>query len=287
MQGLIIKAISGDYFIKSQDKIYECKAKGVFRYKDISPLVGDIVDFEDNVITNISKRKNSFLRPPLANLDKLFIIISTCQPSPNYFVIDKLLAVCEYKEIIPILIVTKTDIEENNQVFNIYKNSGFKVLYNNEIDLIKPELSNCISAFIGNTGVGKSTLLNNLFPDLQLETSQISKKLGRGKHTTRHIQLFPIDNGYVADTPGFGTLDVMQYDIILKDQLQYCFHDFSNYIDKCTFTGCSHTCEKGCCVIKALEEGKIEKSRFESYVELYNQAKNIKEWEINSKGKLK
>lgn len=289
--GLIQKAISGFYYVTKNNQCYECKARGVFRNIEQSPLVGDKVTIEvDNnnkgIITKVNDRKNQFLRPPIANLDKLFIVTSTCDPSPSLQVIDKLIAVCEYKEIEPIVIITKTDLKQSDDLCYIYQKSGFKVICisnieNSDFSEIKVELKNCISAFAGNTGVGKSSLLNNIYPELELETSHISKKLGRGRHTTRHVELFYLSDidGYVADTPGFGSIETMRYDIILKDQLQYCFREFEPYLNKCKFTGCSHTVEKGCAVLEALNNGDIIKSRFESYVNMYREAKNIKEWE--------
>lgn len=291
--GLIKKAIAGFYYVNVDNHCYECKARGVFRNRDQSPLVGDsvVIEIDENekgVITEVKKRKNEFLRPPIANLDKLFIVTSTCDPSPSLLVIDKLIAVSEYKEIEPIIVITKTDLRESEDLYQIYHNSGFKVIalsnmQSDDFGEVKSELSGCISAFTGNTGVGKSSLMNNLFPSLELETSDISKKLGRGKHTTRHVELYALDgvDGYVADTPGFGSMETMRYDVIYKDQLQYCFREFEPYLNKCKFTGCSHTVEKGCAVLDALSDGKIEQTRFDSYVTMYEEAKQIKEWEQN------
>ncbi len=289
--GLIIKAISGFYYVVANEKCYECRARGVFRNNDQSPLVGDRVtievdDNEKGTVTSIKERKNSFMRPPIANLDKLFIVASTCEPTPSLLIIDKLIAVCEYKDIEPVIVITKTDLKEGNELHQIYENSGFTVvslsnIENGNFDDVKAQLHDSISAFAGNTGVGKSSLLNNIYPKLELETSHISKKLGRGRHTTRQVELFHLDNydGYVADTPGFGSMEIGLYDIIYKDKLQYCFREFEPYLNTCKFTGCSHTVEKGCEVLKALEDGLIEKTRFESYVTMYNDAKNLKEWE--------
>lgn len=291
--GFIKKAISGFYYIIAEDVCYECKARGVFRNREQTPLVGDSVSIEidangKGIITEVFQRKNAFLRPPLANLDKLFIVVSTCDPSPSLLVIDKLIAVCEYKEIEPIIVITKTDLQASLSLETIYRNAGFRVialsnLEPNGLGEIREELKGCLSAFAGNTGVGKSSLLNNLFPNLNLETSHTSKKLGRGRHTTRHVELFPIEGqeGYVADTPGFGSMETERYEIILKENLQFCFREFEPYINKCKFTGCSHTAEKGCSVLSALRAGDIQQSRFDSYVVMYEEAKNIKEWEQN------
>lgn len=293
IDGLIIKALGGFYYVQAQDdQIYECRAKGIFRKKEKSPLVGDKVTIEvlqDNkgVVSFIYDRKNDILRPPMANLDKIFIVVSTCNPKPNTVIIDKFIAMSEYKGIEPIIIITKTDLQESSILQNIYKNSGFKVInvnnFNNTSVLESKELlKNSICAFTGNTGVGKSSFINSLYPQLNIKTAQISKKLGRGRHTTRHIQLYKLDdvNGYVADTPGFSSMDLIRYDIILKDDLQYCFREFNDYIGQCKFTGCSHTVEKGCAILQAIKEGKIQESRHLSYVSMYEESKNIKEWEI-------
>lgn len=274
-----------------EDECYECKARGVFRNEDTSPLVGDMVDItvdgnEKGLITAVLERKNWFLRPPIANLDKLFLVISTCQPNPSPIVIDKLIAVCEYKDIEPIIVITKTDLKSEGHLYELYSKSGFKTialsnLEERNFDQIKLELQSSISAFAGNTGVGKSSLLNNIYPNLQLETADISKKLGRGKHTTRHVELYKVDevDGYVADTPGFGSMELGRYEIIYKDKLEFCFREFAPYLNKCKFTGCSHTVEKGCAVLEALAQGAIQQGRFDSYMQMYSDAKALNEWE--------
>ncbi len=282
--GMIIKAISGFYYVKTADGIIECKAKGVFRKQGISPCVGDNVEIEENVVINILPRKNEMLRPPAANIDMVLMVISSSEPEPNLFVIDKIIAVCEFKKIEPVLVITKTDLKDGKWIYDIYKNAGFKVILTNpdtdNEDEIKSLLKGKLTLFVGNTGVGKSTLLNRLFPDLNLATAEISLKLGRGKHTTRHVELYPLENGgYVADSPGFGSIEPNQYDRILKEDLEYCFREFSDYLLKCKFIDCSHRVEKGCEVLKALDENKIAKSRHESYVALYEEALKIKEWE--------
>lgn len=291
--GIIIKALSGFYYVKCNEIIYSCRAKGAFRNSNECPLVGDYVTIElgeDNTgtVSKIHERKNEFLRPPIANLDKLFIVISTCEPTPNRLNIDKLTAICEYKDIEPVIVITKTDLVDDFHLLETYKNVGYSTIYLSNVDTnnfeeIHAQLNGSLSAFAGNTGVGKSSLLNNIFPDLTLATSHISKKLGRGRHTTRHVELFPVDNGYVADTPGFGSMDIGKYDIIYKDKLELCFKEFAPHLNQCKFTGCSHTTEKGCAILAAVESGEISASRFESYVALYNDAKNLKEWEHQTK----
>ena len=289
--GVINKAISGFYYVACDTEVYECKARGIFRNENTTPLVGDKVNFdlEDNnkgIVTEVLQRKNEFRRPPIANIDKLFIVTSIVEPAPSLIVIDKLITICEYKDIEPIIVITKTDLKDATELKKIYEASGFKVvtlsnLESNNFDQVKEHLRDSISAFAGNTGVGKSSLINNIYPKLALETAHISKKLGRGRHTTRHVELYYIKelNGYVADTPGFGSMDMAKYEIIMKDKLQYCFREFAPYLNQCKFTGCSHTVEKGCAILDALRDGKIIQQRFNSYVELYNDAKQIKEWE--------
>lgn len=290
-KGKIIKGIGGFYYVDSGDEIYECKARGSFRKQGITPLVGDevyfsIFDNSENAIEEILPRKNELVRPPLANLDTLFIVSSLTDPKINTTVLDNLIAVAEYKEIEPIIVFTKIDLDDSGEKYkSIYENAGFKtVLCNNSdstgSDEIKELLRGKCSAFTGNTGVGKSSLLNNIFPQLNLLTGETSKKLGRGKHTTRHCELFKVDGGYIADTPGFSSLDFQRCERILKDELPHCFREFEEHLPYCKFTSCTHTCDKGCAVVKAVDEGKIEKSRHDSYVSMYNEVKDVKEWKM-------
>lgn len=288
--GRIIQAIAGFYYCLSGGETYECRARGVFRNEEISPLAGDTVAFETDgkggFVTEILDRKNAFTRPPLANLDQLFLVTAAASPSPNLLVLDKLITVCEYKGIEPILIVTKRDLKDDAQLREVYEKAGIRVIsLSNKapehLDEIRELLKGKISAFAGNTGVGKSTLLNNLFPELELQTADISKKLGRGRHTTRHVTLYPTgEGGFVADTPGFGTMELSQYEIIRKEELADCFREMRPYSGECRFTGCSHTAEKGCAVRDALKAGAIHPARYENYRTLYQEAKQIKEWEI-------
>lgn len=290
-EGLIMKAISGFYYVKSGDALYECKARGIFRRTDSKPFVGDHVRIETDgkrgVLNEILPRKNQFARPPLANLDQIFFVVSSCDPLPNYAVIDKLIAIAEYKEIEPIIVATKGDLSPVAPIIERYTRAGFQAVAVNNMDWTVDDISDYlygkVSAFCGNSGVGKSTLLNNLMPFLNLETGETSAKLGRGRHTTRHVELFEVEGGFVADTPGFSTVETMQYDVIEKEQIQYCFREFSDHLGHCKFTGCSHTVEKGCAVLDALARGEIAKSRHESYVQMYQEAKEIKSWELSKK----
>lgn len=286
--GIIIKANSGFYYVETAECIYECKARGIFRKNGLSPAVGDkaeisVIDEKTAQVEKILPRKNYLVRPPLANLDRLFIISSAAQPSPNTLIIDKICAVAVSKNIEPVMIFTKTDLECVDELLDVYRKSGFKAFSysiddNSGRDEILGLLEGKISAFTGNTGVGKSTLLNSLIPGLEIETGEISKKLGRGRHTTRHSELYHVCGGYVADTPGFSTVDIERYEIVRKEELAGYFPDFEEYIYDCQFTGCSHTCEKGCAVIDAVKNGKICPSRHKNYIAMYNAIKDIPDW---------
>lgn len=294
MQGRILKATGGFYYVLSDAVLYECRARGLFRKTGVSPLVGDWVEIEETgeekgYVTRILDRKNSLIRPSLANLDQLFLVVSVADPQPNLLVLDKLIAIAEHKKIEPLLIVTKTDLGEWETLAALYEKAGFQVFctgldQDSDLAMLRRSMEGKISAFCGNSGVGKSSLLNRIDSRLDLSTAQISQKLGRGRHTTRHVQLYPVSGGgYIADTPGFSSMDLERYEVILKEQLQYCFREFGPHLNQCRFTGCSHTKEKGCAVLAAMKEGEIASSRHDSYCTLYEAAKNIKEWELQKK----
>lgn len=293
--GIIISSFGGDFKVAADGEEYICKARGVFRNKDIVPVCGDNVKFvpDDNsggVITEIAERKNEIIRPPLANLDQIVFVISTCEPSPNILLLDKFLAVSVYKNIAPVIVFTKTDKYPADEYISIYKDVFPTVCVDNVtgegVSEVCDLLSGKFSAFTGNSGAGKSTLLNNICPELKLETNEISRKLGRGKHTTRRVEIYKLDNNsYVADTPGFSTFNTQMYDRILKDELAYCFPEFDEYIGKCRFQDCSHTKEKGCKVIEAVRDGLISKSRHDSYCQMHAEASLIKIWEVKNTNK--
>lgn len=291
MKGLIVKGIGGFYYVKCGSEVYECKAKGKFKKMNISPFPGDNVEIEldENNIGNIVEilpRKNFFKRPASANIDKLFVIVSTLSPSPNYQIIDNIIAIAEFKDIKPYIVITKGDIGETAEIAEIYKKAGIPVFISENLsgnipDELMKEFDNCISVLTGNSGVGKSSLLNLLLPELDLETGEISKKLGRGRHTTRSTELYEIGkNGYIADTPGFSTIETIKYDVILKEDLQHTFREFIPHIGHCKFNGCSHINEPGCSVKTAVEQGEIAKSRYDSYVAIFNEVSKIKTWEL-------
>lgn len=293
VDGIIIKGIGGFYYVEAAGEMYECKARGVFRKSGIKPLAGDRVTISinenaENTIDEIHERKSLLQRPPVANVDKLFIVSSVCEPKPVLLIIDRLTALATVKGIEPIVVFTKNDLDSADEYIGIYRKAGIKAysvscVTGEGVDAVKKELENHISAFCGNSGVGKSSLLNVIDPELALKTGEISDKLGRGRHTTRHSELFKVEGGYVADTPGFSSFETDETELILKEDLPYAFAEFEEYIGQCKFSTCLHTVDKGCRIIQAVEDGDIPKSRHESYCSMMEQAKNIKEWELKKK----
>lgn len=289
--GRIIKGIGGFYYVETKEQLYSCKARGVFRKKGITPLAGDLVEIrlgEDGTgyVEEILPRKNFLTRPPVANIDQLIVVTSVCDPSPNTLLIDESIAAAEDKEIEPVVVVSKTDLESGEWLRDIYEKAGipfFAVssVTDEGIEAVKSLLKGKVTAFTGNSGVGKSSLLNRIDPRLALETGEISQKLGRGRHTTRKVELLKLgDDTYVADTPGFSSISLEQCDLVRKENLQFCFREFEPYRNQCKFPSCSHTCEKGCAVLQAVQEGEIHLSRHTSYVAMYNEVKDLKEWEM-------
>lgn len=289
LDGIIIKSISGFCYVESNNKIYECKPRGAFRKTNISPVAGDLVSISVNgdkgVVEEIKDRKNFLLRPPLANIDKLFIVSSCSVPSVNTLLIDRMTIIAEYLNIIPVIVFNKSDLGDFGDLPNLYNKIGYNTYVvsaaeNIGIDALKNEINGCVSAFSGNSGVGKSSILNRIISDLKLSTGDVSQKLGRGKHTTRNVELFKCNGGYVADTPGFSSLSLCDFQINDKHQLQFYFKEFDEFIGCCRFTSCTHTTELGCKAIDAVNNGLISKSRHESYISMYNDLKDIKSWEI-------
>ena len=289
-EGLIVSANSGFYYVKTDDGVVECRARGIFRKQHRSPLVGDRVqitrDGETGTVEEMLPRKNALIRPPVANLDFLALVVATKEPAPNLQVLDRLIVAAELKGIEPIVVVSKGDLGDSGDLCEIYKKAGIvsfaaSGVTGEGIEQLAGLIKGRIGAFTGNSGVGKSTLLNSLDPSLDLGTGEISRKLGRGRHTTRLVTLFEACGGYIADTPGFSSIDTGRFDPILKDQLQFYFREFAPYLNGCRYTGCSHTKESGCTVIAAVEAGVIAPSRHKSYCDLYEEAKGLKEWEMN------
>lgn len=270
MQGRITKLLSDLYTVETKDKIYECKARGVFRNNKITPLVGDLVviDVEKKIINEILKRKNSLVRPPLANIDQVMIITSVKKPDFSANLLDKMISMLEYNNIIPILCFTKMDLLSNlekkeiKNIIKYYKKIGYKVLLNTEVRKIKKIFKNKLTVFAGQSGAGKSTLLNKLDKNLKLKTGEISNALNRGKHTTRHVELFNLFKGVVADTPGFSSFDLKE---IPKDELSNTFVEIKKNSQFCEYKNCSHINEKECYIKKLVNENKIMKSRYENY----------------------
>ncbi len=278
MEGLITKAVGGLYTVESPSGVLSCKARGIFRKQGISPCTGDRVTVENDVITEILPRRNQLIRPPLANLDQLIFVLSVCDPAPNLLLLDRFLAVCVYKEIQPVLVFTKLDLADAERYAALYAGSGFPVYY---VDYRQPEtvqavydvLNGKISAFTGNSGVGKSTLLNALDVTLQLETGDISKKLGRGRHTTRETALYTLPHGgRVADTPGFSTFETEAYAAIAPDELADCFPEIQAVSAPCRYADCRHLKEPDCAVRSAVQAGEIPQSRYESYTVMLTEA---------------
>ena len=291
LDGIIIKGIGGFYYVEAAGEIYECKARGAFRKKKITPLAGDNVritirDDKENTIDEIFERKNFLVRPPVANIDTLVIISSVKEPVPSLLVIDKLTAIAVDKGIKPCIVFSKSDLADTAEYESIYKKAGIPVCSvcnktGEGVEDVKSMLGEGITVFTGNTGVGKSSLLNAIDSRFALATGEISDKLGRGRHTTREATLYHVGKGFVADTPGFSSLDIQESsEIIVKENLPFCFPEFNEYLGKCKFTSCSHTVEKGCLVLEAVNDGVIDKKRHDSYVQMYNDVKNLKEWEL-------
>ena len=289
INGIITHSIGGFYYVETADAVYECKARGNFRKKGIKPVVGDNVVISKQKegycsIDKVCERKNSIVRPPMANIDVLIIVVSTCEPKPNTLIIDKMTAAAFSKGIEPVIVFSKSDLLPPDDLIAIYKLAGIKCIEFSSVDgrgkgQIISLLPGKVTALTGNSGVGKSSLLNTLFPELMLDTGDISKKLGRGRHTTRAVKLYRVSNGYIADTPGFSTLDIERYELIEKEKLPEAFPEFEEYIGLCRFSSCSHICEKGCAVLDAVEQGKISRSRFESYRAMYDEVKDLKKWQ--------
>ena len=286
MTPYITKGVGGFYYVRTETGLVECRARGIFRKRGLTPVAGDNVALSaDNAaIEEILPRKNVFIRPPVANLDVLFIVASTTQPTPSTRILDELTAAAVYKDVQPVLVITKADLAAADQLMACYAHSGIPVVQlqydtGEGLDLLRGYIVGHLCAFCGNSGVGKSTLLNALDPSLQRQTGAISPKLGRGRHTTREVEIFESCGGRIADTPGFASLEAQKLARIPKEELQHAFPEFAPYFGQCRFTGCSHRSETGCAVRAALQAGEISPSRYESYLAMYEEASQRKEWE--------
>lgn len=291
-EGIILKGIGGFYYVETFEGVFECKAKGKFRKDKLKPLAGDRVVItvrsgQENTIDSILERKNKLIRPPVANIDKLMIIVSVASPMPNTLIVDKLTVIAERGGIDSVIVITKSDLEEEKaqELFDIYSSTGYRTyLFSSvdkrNIDAIRNEFSGCLTALTGNSGAGKSTLLNAIDGSLELPTGEISEKLGRGRHTTRQAEIFHVADGLVIDSAGFSSIEFSGENIFLANDLEEYFKEFRQYSGCCRFSGCSHINTKGCAVIEALENGEISRSRYDSYVSMYNELKDIKSWQI-------
>ena len=288
--GRILRSISGFYDVQTPQGMITCRARGILRKEGGSPLTGDLVEISvekgKGMVEKILPRKNHFIRPAVANVDALVIFAANVNPVTEPYLIDRVAAIAGDQEVQVVLCVNKCDLDPAKDLVRIYEHAGFPVICTSAetgegVPELRALLEGKLTAFTGNSGVGKSSILNRLAPELCLETGEVSEKLGRGRHTTRHVELYRLgENTYVADTPGFSSFDTDQMELILKENLQYAFPDFGAYLGKCRFDDCSHRKEPDCAVRAAVEAGEIEASRYDSYLKLYEKASQIKLWEI-------
>ncbi len=287
--GRIVKSLSGFYDVQTEEKIITCRARGAMRRTGLSPQVGDIVDISvekgKGMVEAIHPRKNCFVRPAVANLDLLVVFAANVNPVTEPFLIDRVAAIAGDQEVPVCICVNKCDMDPAEDLSAIYRNAGYTVIQTSAetglgVEALRELLQGKFAAFTGNSGVGKSSILNALDPELNLPVGEVSEKLGRGRHTTRHVELYQIGEALIADTPGFSSFDTDQMEVILKENLQYAFPEFGSYLGKCQFRDCSHRKEPGCAVTAALAAGEIGRSRYESYCRLYEKAALINEWEL-------
>ena len=295
MEGIILKALSGFYYVDGGDgALTACRGRGKFRHQKLTPLVGDRVRFTPlgegaGILDEILPRKNQFQRPAVANIDQLVVIASGAVPVTDPFLIDRVVSIAEGRDCEPVICINKCDLDAAEELYQTYRKAGFLTLRvsaetGEGIPELAAAISGKVSAFTGNSGVGKSSILNALEPEFRLQVGEVSDKLGRGRHTTRHVELFRLSSGaIVADTPGFSSFDTEGMELRRPEELQYTFREFAPYLDQCRFTGCAHVNEKGCAVLAAVKAGEIAPSRHASYVRLYEQAKEVPEWERKEK----
>lgn len=288
--GKIIKALSGFYYVHDGETVTECRARGKLRQEENSPLVGDDAVFSaangKGMIEELLPRKNAFLRPAVANIDLLVIFASGVIPVTDPFLIDRVTAIAGNQSVPVIICINKSDLDEGAALRSIYTHAGYEVISTSAVTgegiaELKARIQGKLAAFTGNSGVGKSSVLNSLAPNLSIQTGEVSQKLGRGRHTTRHVEIYPLgENTFAIDTPGFSSFDTERMELVLKENLQYSFSDFAPYLGSCQFRDCAHLKEPGCAVREALLAGKLEQSRYNSYVRLYEKAKEIRLWEL-------
>ena len=289
-EGRIVRSLSGFYDVQTPDGLVTCRARGILRKEGNSPLTGDLVEITlergKGMVERILPRKNRFIRPAVANMDALVVFAANVNPVTEPYLIDRVAAIAGDQNVKVILCINKCDLDPALDLVRIYERAGFPVICTSAetgegVDRLWQSIEGKLVAFTGNSGVGKSSILNRLAPQLNLATGEVSEKLGRGRHTTRHVELYRLgENTYVADTPGFSSFDTDQMDVILKENLQYAFPDFGTYLGKCRFDDCSHRKEPDCAVRAAFENGEIERSRYDSYLRLYEKASQINLWEL-------
>ena len=289
VQGVIVKALSGFYYVQTAESVITCRARGKFRMDGSSPLVGDRVEVEPSgdgtgSVRSILPRRNFFIRPAVANIDVMIIMAANVNPVTDPFLIDRASAFAEHADCECIICINKCDLDPGDALYDIYSRTGYTVLRTSAVtgegvDGLRRAISGKTAAFSGNSGVGKSSLLNCLGPGCRAQVGEVSERLGRGRHTTRHVELFNVGGSCIADTPGFASFDLAQMDPIKKDELQYCFPEFRQCIGSCRFDDCRHIREPGCAVLEAVRDGKIPKSRHDSYTRLYDVVSRFREWE--------
>ena len=293
-EGLIQKALSGFYYVDIGTEVLTCRARGKFRKDGISPLVGDRVEVRElgngeGFVEAILPRKNAFTRPAVANIDQLVVIASGAIPKTDPYLIDRVAAIAALKGCEVIILLNKCDLDSADNLYQIYRAAGFQTLRvsaqtGEGLEELIPLISNKLSAFTGNSGVGKSSILNALDPEFQLRVGEVSDALGRGRHTTRHVELFHLSCGAdIVDSPGFSSFETDELNLELKRRLPETFREFQPYLDNCRFVGCSHTKEKGCAVLEAVRRGDIQKSRHASYLRLYEELEPLKDWQEHKK----
>ena len=289
-EGRIQKALSGFYYVNTGAEVLTCRARGKFRKEGVSPLVGDRVEVRElgsgeGVVEAILPRKNAFARPAVANIDQLVVIASGAIPKTDPFLIDRVASIAALKGCGVVVVLNKCDLDGADELYRIYSGAGFPTLRvsaetGEGIEDLKPLIAGKLSAFTGNSGVGKSSILNALDPAFHIQVGDVSQALGRGRHTTRHVELFRLACGAdVVDSPGFSSFETDELNLELKHRLPETFVEFRPYLDRCRFVGCSHTKETGCAVLEAVRAGEIQRSRHASYVRLYEELKPLQEWQ--------
>ena len=288
--GRIVRSLSGFYDVQLPDRVVTCRGRGILRRDHITPLTGDRAEITlergKGMVEAVLPRENSFVRPAVANVDALAIFAANVNPVTEPFLIDRVAAIAGNQNVQCLICINKSDLDSGERLREIYEKAGFPVILTSAktgqgMEALRAFLQGKLTAFTGNSGVGKSSVLNRLCPELALATGEVSEKLGRGRHTTRHVELFRLgEDTYVMDTPGFSSFDTDQMDVILKENLQYAFPDFAPCVGRCQFADCSHRAEPGCAVRSAVEAGRIVPSRYESYLRLYEKSAQIKQWEL-------